>query len=185
MNNIFNTSNTSDTPNTSSTNIITNSKIINTEEPESQELKQFDDSYYLSYRENNNFIAKENLFQSLISDLFEYLKTCQPCNEIRVGYILVSKLALSSSKMNNILNLLIQKINPNIRVQSMWNIQNTYKGPMQTDKGIEIVDVDKIRIKLLVRPNDKDIAIKKLAEINLNYIKKNTKKINDYLVNYK
>jgi hypothetical protein len=166
------------------TNIISNSQIINMEEPENQELKQFDDSHYPHYRENNNFIAKENLFQMLISDLFEYLKTCQPGNEIRVGYIIVSKLVLSSSKMNNILNLLIQKINPNIRVQSMWDIQNTYKGPMQTEKGVENVDVDKIRIKLLVRPNDKDIAIKKLIEINLNHVKKNNKKVCEYLTTY-
>jgi hypothetical protein len=154
-------------------------------EAEISEKKQFDDGYYPAYRENNNFINKENLFQVLISDIFEYLKTCQPSNEIRVGYMIYSKISLSSSKMNNILNLLVQKINPDIRVQSMWEIQNTYRGPMQTDKGIENVDVDKIRIKILIRPNNKDIAIKKLVEMHLNSIKKNNKKIGDYLVNHK
>jgi hypothetical protein len=83
--------------------------------------------------------------------------------------------------MNNILNLLIQKLDPNLRVLSMWDIQSTYKGPMQTDKGLEIIDFDKIRIKILVKPNDKDLAIKKLAEINLNNMRKNTKKVNEYL----
>lgn len=152
---------------------------------ENPELKQFDDTFYPHYRENSTFIPKENLFQMLINDIFEYLKTCEPCNEIRIGYIIVSKLALSSSKLNNILNLLVQKINPNIRVQSVWDVQNTYRGPMQTDKGIENVDVDKIRIKVLIRPNDKDIAIKKLIEMNLSLIKKNNKKIGDYLINHK
>jgi hypothetical protein len=170
--------------NTFNNNTIVPSQIVNIEEPEKVEFKQFDDLHYPTYRENNNFISKDNLFQMLVSDLFEYLKTIQPSNEIRVGYMLYSKLVLSSSKMNNILNLLTQQINPNIRVQSMWDTQSNFKGPMQTDKGIENVDVDKIRIKILIRPNDKEIAIKKLAEINLNHIKKNNKKINEYLVKY-
>ena len=153
------------------------------EDNEKVEIKQFDDSYYPHYREYNNFIPKETLFQMLITDLIEFLKTCQANNEIRVGYIIYSKMILSSSKMNNILNLLIQKINPNIRVQSMWDIQNSYKGPIQTEKGIENVDFDKVRIKILVRTNDKDIAIKKLAENNLNYMKKNIKKVSEYLNN--
>jgi hypothetical protein len=150
-------------------------------EGEKTENKLFDDSYYTIYRENNNFVSKETLFQVLITDLFEYLKTCQNSGEIRVGYMIYSKLQLSSSKMNNILNLLIQKLDPNLRVLSMWDIQSTYKGPMQTDKGLEIIDFDKIRIKILVKPNDKDLAIKKLAEINLNNMRKNTKKVNEYL----
>ena len=145
------------------------------------ENKLFDDSHYSIYRENNNFISKENLFQVLITDLFEYLKTCQNNGEIRVGYMIYSKLQLGSSKMNNILNLLVQKLDPNIRIQSMWDVQSTYKGPMQTEKGLEIIDFDKIRIKIIVRPNDKDVAIKKLAEINLNHMRKNTKKVNEYL----
>jgi hypothetical protein len=150
---------------------------------ENKDIKQFDDLFYPQYRETNNYIPKENLFQMLISDLFEYLKNCQDVSEIRVGYILYSKMSLKSNKMNNILNLLVQKVNPNIRIQSLWDIQNTYKGPMQTDKGMENVDVDKIRIKILIKKNDKDIAIKKLSEINLNHMKKNNKKVTDYLVN--
>ena len=150
---------------------------------ENKDIKQFDDSFYPQYRENNNFIPKENLFQMIISDLSEYLKHSQEATEIRIGYILYSKMSLKSIKMNNILNLLVQKINPNIRIQSLWEIQNTYKGPMQTDKGLENVDVDKIRIKVLVKQNDKDIAIKKLSEINLNHMKKNNKKVTDYLIN--
>jgi hypothetical protein len=151
---------------------------------EKAEAKQFDDLFYPSFRENNNFIMKDNLFQVITTDLMEFLKTVQSSNEIRVGYILYSKLSLNSSKMNNILNLLIQKINPNIRVLSMWDVQSSYKGPLQTANGIENVDFDKIRVKILIRPNDKDIAIKKLVEMSLNSLKKNNKKINEYLAKY-
>jgi hypothetical protein len=68
-----------------------------------------------------------------------------------------------------------------MRVQSLWDIQSTYKGPMQTEKGLEIIDFDKIRIKILIKANDKDLAIKKLAEINLNHMRKKTKKVGEYL----
>ena len=152
-------------------------KIVESLDANIIENKLFDDSYYSVYRENNDFVSKENLFQVLITDLLEYIKTCQNNGEIRVGYMIYSKLQLSSSKMNNILNLIVQKLDPNIRIQSVWDSQSSYKGPMQTEKGLEIIDFDKIRIKILVKANDKDIAIKKLAEINLNYMRKNTKKV--------
>jgi hypothetical protein len=132
-----------------------------------------------SYRNNINLNFDNNF------DLIEFLKSSPPSNEIRVGYILYSKLSLNSSKMNNIFNLLMQKINPNIRVQSMWEVLATSICDIPTEKGIEKVSVDKIRIKLLIRPNDKDIAIKKLTEMNINYMKKNNKKVNEYLENYK
>jgi hypothetical protein len=43
------------------------------------------------------------------------------------------------------------------------------------------MNVHKIRIKLIIKPNDKEYAIKKLASINLDYYAKNSKKANDYL----
>jgi hypothetical protein len=159
-------------------------QTVKIDETEKHELKHFDDLYYQHYRENKNFIPKEDLFQILINDITEYLKTVPSSNEIRVGYILYSKFLLSSSKMNNVLNLLIQKINPNIRVLSVWNVESSYKGPLQTVNGNENVDFDKIRVKLLIRPNDKDIAIKKLIEMNLHSLKKSNKKLNDYLAKY-
>jgi len=146
------------------------------------ELKHFDDVFYPQYRENNNFIPKENLFQMITTDLIEFIKTQPVQNEIRIGYILYSKMLLNSSKMNNIINLLLQKINPNIRVQSLWEILDKSTVPMQTANGIQNIDVDKVRIKIIVKLNDKDIAIKKLAELNLNYIKKHNKNANDYLL---
>ena len=153
-------------------------------EKEKAELKMFDDIYYQQYREFNNFIPKDKLFESIINDLVQYLNTVPPCNEIRIGYTFYSKMTLTSSKMNNILNLLMQKINTNIRVQSMWEIKSSYKGPLQTTNGIENVDFDKMRLKILIRPNDKDVAIRKLVDISLSSMKKNNKKISDYLGNH-
>jgi hypothetical protein len=140
----------------------------------------FDDSYYPNYRETTKYIEKDKLFETIVKDLLEYLTTCIIDNEMRVGYIIYSKCELSSSKMNNMLNLLVQSINPNIYTQSLWEIFESCKGPMQTSKGLEIIEINKIKIKIIVKPNNKDIAIKKLAEINLNYLKKN-KKVNKYL----
>ena len=159
---------------------MNNTNIKNEETPE---IKHFDDIYYPHYRENNTFVPKENLFQLIITDLIEFIKTQPAQNELRIGYKLYSKMSLNSSKMNNIFNLLLQKINPDIRVQSMWDVLERNKVPMQTEKGIQHMEIDKIRVKLLLRPNDKDIAIKKLAEINLNQIKKHNKKANEYLMN--
>lgn len=159
---------------------MTDTNIKNQEKPE---IKHFDDIHYPQYRENHTFIPKENLFQLIINDLIEFIKTQPAQNELRIGYILYSKMCLNSSKMNNIFNLLLQKINPDIRVQSMWDILEKNNLPMQTEKGVQNMEIDKIRIKILLRPNDKDIAIKKLAEINLNQIKKHNKKTNEYLMN--
>ena len=162
---------------------ITNMNDTNIKNEEKSEMKQFDDIHYPQYRENNNFVPKENLFQLIITDLIEFIKTQPAQNELRIGYILYSKMSLNSSKMNNIFNLLLQKINPDIRVQSMWEVLERNKVPMQTEKGNQNMEIDKIRVKLLLRPNDKDIAIKKLAEINLNQMKKHNKKANEYLMN--
>jgi hypothetical protein len=153
--------------------------------------KLFDDQYYPSYRENNDFIPKDKLLTVLTDDINSYLATIQPSenisteNEIRLGYILCSQLTLNSSKMNTLLCMLIQISNPNIRIQSYWETISSLHGPMEIANRIEIVNVHKIRIKLIIRPNDKDYSIKKLASTNLYYFAKNSKKVNDYLTNIK
>lgn len=152
--------------------------IMNTNE---NEIKQFDDIYFPQYRETNGYIIPQKLYELLIGDLFEYLKQIGSSNEIKVGYILYSKMNFKSSIMNNVLNMLIQKINPNIRAQSCWTKEMTCNSQVQTDKGIEMVEIDKIKIKIIIKNNDKDYAIKKLAEINLKNIKKKYKKISDYI----
>ena len=153
--------------------------------------KLFDDSYYLAYRENNDYIPKNKLMMVLINDINTYMSTIDLSsvvnenNEFRLGYILCSNLSLGSAKMNTILSMLIQIFNPNIRLQSYWETISTLHGPMEVDKRIEIINVHKIRIKLIIKPNDKDFAIKKLASINLHHYAKNSKKVNDYLQDIK
>jgi len=141
----------------------------------------FDDTHYPIYRETNNYILKENLLEILTNDLLEYIKTCPLNTEMRVGYIIYSKLLLGSSKMNNIFNIFIQKHNPNIRIQSLWTVCETNTSSIQIDNQTKIVEVDKIKIKIIVKPNDKDLSIKKLADIILNQTRKHTKKANEYL----
>lgn len=151
---------------------------------ENQSVNLFDDIYYHAYRETNIFIKKEYLLQTLLNDLYEFLKTVMTTenNLIYVGYIIYSKLQLNSSKMNKLLNLLIQKTNPTIRVQSLWIVESTYNGPIETGGNIEIVDMDKIKIKLIIRPMDKDFIIKKYATESLAHMmkkKKNKKNVVD------
>jgi hypothetical protein len=156
-----------------------------------QSLELFDDIYYPAYRESHVFIKKENLFQTLINDLFDFLKSVMTPenNLIYVGYIVYSKLQMHSAKMNKLLNLLIQKTNPVIRVQSLWTVESTYNGPLETEGKIEMVDMDKIKIKLIVRPIDKDFTIKKYAseaighmlKKNKNKNKNNKNNVGDYI----
>jgi hypothetical protein len=150
---------------------------------EQNEIKQFDDIYFPQYRETNSYITPKQMFEVLINDLFEYIKHVENNNEIKIGYIIFSKMYKKSSTMNNILNMLVQKSNPNIRVQSQWFKEITFNSQVQTDKGVQTVDVDKIKIKIVVKNNDKDFAIKKLADINLNHLKKKDKRICEYLDN--
>jgi hypothetical protein len=148
--------------------------------------KLFDDSFYPTYRENNDFIPKDKLLKVLIDDINTYLNENMANlqseqSEIRLGYILCSQITLNSAKMNTMLSMLIQVINPNIRLQSYWETIASLHGPMEVSNRIEIINVHKIRIKLIIKPNDKEYAIKKLASINLDYYAKNSKKANDYL----
>ena len=154
-------------------------------------IKLFDDIYYSEYREHNEYIEKELLFGSLTTDLLDYINlnlNLNPNllleNEVRIGYILYTKMSLSSSKMNNIFNLFVQKTNPNIRIQSYWEIISSFKGPMESSKGLEILDFDRVKIKIIIKANNKDIAIQKLSDINLHHISRSNKKIQEYLVNY-
>lgn len=151
------------------------------------ELKLFDDKFYKTYKENSNLISKEQLLMSLVNDINHHITTLynqnQINNEYHIGYIIYSKMTLGSNKMNNLLNTVIQKNNPNLRIQSHWEIISSFNGPMETVNGIEILNFDKIKIKIIVKPNDKDYAIKKLADINLHSISKSSKKAAEYLIN--
>lgn len=159
-----------------------------------QNQNDFDNINFGTFRENTTFCDKENLLELLTQDIIkfigEYSKYAATNNlvmpeELYLGYIVYSKIDVNLGKLANILNLLIQNINPNIRIQSQWNIEEKANTQMQTIRGIENVDAEKIRIKVIIRPNDKDLAIKKITDIAIENMGKNSKKLQSYLINYK
>ena len=149
--------------------------------------KLFDDVYFQVYKENNNYLPESHLFSTLVTDINNYLLSVINTSnsnqlEYRLGYIIYSKMNLCQEKMHNLLNMLIQKNNPNIRIQSHWEIISSFKGPMEINNNIEIKEFDKIKIKIIIKPNDKDYAIKKLIDLNIKHLIKTSKKANNYLI---
>lgn len=154
----------------------------------------FDDINFGTFRENNTYCDKENLLEILTLDIINFINEYSKYinsnnlampNELYIGYIVYSKIDVTLGKLANILNLLIQNINPNIRIQSQWNIEGKANTSIQTIRGIENIDTEKIKIKVIIRPNDKDMAIKKITEIAIDNMNKNSKKLQSYLKNYK
>ncbi len=154
----------------------------------------FSDISFGTFRENNIYLDKENILEVLTNDIITYFDEYTKHaiangltigSEIKVGYIIYSKLVVSGGKIANLLNLLVQNKNPNIRIQSQWDIEGSTNTPIQTIRGIETKDVDKIKIKVIIRPNDKDLAIKKITGIAIENINKSSKKLQDYLIKYK
>ncbi len=149
---------------------------------------------FSTWRENNVYVEKDAILELLTTDIINYFKeyvnqmiasgtTSSP--EIFIGYVIYSKLEVNPGKIANILNLLVQNINPDIRIQSQWDIEATADTQIQTIRGIETKNVDKIRIKVIIRPNDKILAIKKITSIAIENISKNSKKLHSYLTKYK
>ncbi len=147
------------------------------------------------WRENNVYIEKDTILELLTSDIINYFNQylshamtngLQLTSELYIGYIIYSKLEVNPGKIANILNLLVQNINPEIRIQSQWDIEGSTKTEIQTrNGGIETKDIDKIKIKVIIRPNDKNLAIKKITSIAIENISKNSKKLQSYLTKYK
>jgi len=161
---------------------------------ESSKPDVFSDVNFGSWRETNVYLDKENVLELLTNDIVNYFKdlvTHAMTNgltvgsELYVGYIIYSKLEVNPGKIANILNLLVQNINPDIRIQSNWIVEGTANTQIQTIRGIENREVDKIKIKVIIRPNDKDLAIKKITSIAIENIGKNSKKLQSYLTKYK
>lgn len=149
---------------------------------------------FSTWRENNVYVEKDTILELLSSDIINYFKEyvnqaitsgTTLSQEIFIGYIIYSKLEVNPGKIANILNLLVQNINPDIRIQSQWDVEATADTQIQTTKGIETKNVDKIRIKVIIRPNDKNLAIKKITSIAIENISKNSKKLQSYLTKYK
>ncbi len=154
----------------------------------------FNNINFTVWRENNVYIEKDTILELLTSDIVNYfnqylshamINGLQLTSELYIGYVIYSKLEVNPGKIANILNLLVQNINPEIRIQSQWDLESSTRAEIQTSKGIETKDIDKIKIKVIIRPNDKNLAIKKITSIAIENISKNSKKLQSYLTKYK
>jgi len=160
----------------------------------------YDDCYYPleNYIEHKQIINKVDLFDAFSTDIIaRYIHyrshapvpehthapvvahphTHAPVPELRIGYILYIEADANiniKSKMNKLLNYMVQLKNPNIYVKSHWVID---------ELGINagLVQVNKIKVKVIVLENNKDYAIKMLINELIYNIKKKDKKYNKYL----
>ena len=80
----------------------------------------FDDSLYVNnIKEHTIFFEKKKLFNFLVEQIISDLKLFSG-DEIRFAYIVYSKLDISTYKINEILNFMIQYKYPDIYVKSKW-----------------------------------------------------------------
>jgi hypothetical protein len=80
----------------------------------------FDDSLYVNnIKENTIFFEKKKLLNFLVEQIISDLKLFSG-DEIRFAYIVYSKLDISTYKINEILNFMIQYKYPDIYVKSKW-----------------------------------------------------------------
>lgn len=152
----------------------------------------YDDCYYPleNYIEHKQIINKVDLFDAFSTDIIaRYIhyrshvpvpahpQSPTPVPELRIGYILYIEADANiniKSKMNKLLNYMVQLKNPNIYVKSHWVID---------ELGINagLVQVNKIKVKVIVLENNKDYAIKMLINELIYNIKKKDKKYSKYL----
>lgn len=73
------------------------------------------------WRENNVYIEKDTILELLTTDIINYFNQylshamtngLQLTSELYIGYVIYSKIEVNLGKIANILNLLIQNINP-------------------------------------------------------------------------
>ena len=146
----------------------------------------FDDSLYVNnIKEHTIFFEKKKLFNFLVEQIISDLKLFSG-EEIRFGYIIYSKLDISTYKINEILNFMIQYKYPDIYVKSKWDILEQITGNTNINGISQSVTADKIRIKFIIKKNDKDLTIKKLIQDKLFSLqKKKNKNIYTYLEEFK
>ena len=154
-------------------------------------ISLYDDTLYANnIKEHTMFIEKKKLLsflsEQIINDLKTYIEYCatnniQPQAEIRFGYIVYSKLEIGTNKMNELLNFMIQYKYPELYIRSNWETITQISGNVEINGKVEMVTADKIKVKLIIKNNDKDLTIKKLAENKLISMKKKNKKMYEYL----
>jgi hypothetical protein len=158
------------------------------------EISLYDDNYYTtSINELVIYLPKNKLLNymvdQIINDLKKYFEYCKQNNiivpqEIRFGYIIYSHLENGTNKMNEILNYMIQYKYPDLYVRSNWETLIQVTGPTDINGIVQTVTADKIKIKLIIKNNDKDLTIKKHVENKLMSLKKKNKKMNEYLEDF-
>ena len=151
----------------------------------------YDDKLYINnIKEHGMFIEKKKLLsflaEQIVNDLKTFIEYFTKNNipiptEIRFGYIVYSKLEIGTNKMNEILNFMIQHKYLELYIRSNWEIMTQITGNAEVDGKVQMITADKIKVKLIIKNNDKDLTIKKLAENKLISMKKKNKKINEYL----
>ncbi len=146
----------------------------------------FDDSLYVNnIKENTIFFEKKKLLNFLVDEIINDLKLFSG-DEIRFAYIVYSKLDISTYKINEILNFMIQYKYPDIYVKSKWETIEQITGNTNINGISQTVTADKIRIKFIIKKNDKDLTIKKLIQDKLISLqKKKNKIIYTYLEEFK
>ncbi len=167
---------------------------------QAEKINSFADENFPNIKDVQVFVEKDNIFGSLTADIINYLteymvhiqtNNLEMPTEIYLGYIIYSQMEIPGGKMANILNLLVQNQNPNVRIQSQWDIISSEKVNIPcavstvNTSGFETKKVDKIKIKIIIRPNNKDMAIKKITQIALENMFKANKKSQSYLSKYK
>ena len=146
----------------------------------------FDDSLYINnIKEHTMFFEKKKLLNFLVEQIISDLKLFSG-DEIRFAYIVYSKLDISTYKINEILNFMIQYKYPDIYVKSKWDILEQITGNTNINGISQLVTADKIKIKFIIKKNDKDLTIKKLIQDKLFSLqKKKNKIIYTYLEEFK
>ena len=146
----------------------------------------FDDSLYVNnIKEHTIFFEKKKLLNFLVDEIINDLKLFSG-DEIRFAYIVYSKLDISTYKINEILNFMIQYKYPDIYVKSKWESIEQITGNTDINGISQTVTADKIRIKFIIKKNDKDLTIKKLIQDKLFSLqKKKNKNIYTYLEEFK
>ncbi len=154
-------------------------------------ISLYDDTLYSNnIKEHALFIEKKKLLSFLVeqitTDLRLYMEYYATNNipiqaEIRFGYIIYSKLEIGTNKMNELLNFMIQHKYPELYIRSNWESITLVTGSTEINGTTQTITADKIKVKLIIKNNDKDLTIKKLAENKLISMKKKNKKMYEYL----
>lgn len=131
----------------------------------------------------NEFIPKDQLIYKIATSLFATVENTIQMGKVNddgkiyIVYELYSKLDISPKKINELLNLYVQSVQPDLYIKSDWKVLET--APVSPEIAITI---DKIQISIIASQNDKNIAIKRFANGCLHNLVNSNRKIGDYFI---